>query len=107
LKKKHPDAHKLYEKYSKGVGGIVLRLGGGIGGLPGGIRPAKAIRIGVIPAKALEEIDAARKQLDEAAKKLRELAEETRIDPDRVKKLAEQIDEANRKIDEARRQFGR
>jgi hypothetical protein len=64
LKKKHPEVHALYEKYSKFAPGVAVRFGIGPGGLPGGaipggIAPARPFRVGVVPQKALDQIEEA------------------------------------------------
>jgi hypothetical protein len=86
LKKNHPEAHKVYEKYSK-------------------MTVARPIRVGAIPQKALDQIEEAKKQLEDATEKLRKLAEESRITPDQVKKLAEQVEAAKKQLEEARAQL--
>ncbi len=106
LKKKHPEAHALYEKYSKFAPGIAVRFGGiGGGVIPGAIAPARPLRVGVVPQKALDQIEEARKQLADATDKLRKLAEESRISPDAVKRLADQLDAARKQLEEARAQL--
>jgi hypothetical protein len=103
LKKKHPEASALYEKYSKFAPGIAVRFGIGGGAIPGGI--ARPLRVGVVPQKALDQIEEANKQLADAAEKLRKLAAESRISPEEVKKLADQIEAAKKQLDEARSQL--
>jgi hypothetical protein len=109
--KKFPEAHKLYERYSKFAPGVAIRIGGIPPGgvfpavpLPAapGFAPGMPIRIGAVPQKALDQIEEAKKQLADAADKLRKLAEESRITPEAVKKLADQIDTAKKQLEEAR-----
>jgi hypothetical protein len=112
LKKNHAEAHKLYEKYSKfGGAGMIMPAGPpGIGGgaiMPFGPGGAGAIRVGIIPQKALDQIEEARKEMQRATDDLKKLAGESRIDPERVKKLAEQIDGAKQKLEEAQKQLGK
>jgi hypothetical protein len=102
LKKNHPEAHKLYEKYAKMGPGAAIRFGA-IG--PAIAPVARPIRIGAIPQKALDQMEEAKRQLDDATDKLRKLAEESRITPEQVKKLAEQVEAAKKQLEEARAQL--
>jgi hypothetical protein len=106
LKKKHPEVHALYEKYSKFGPGVAIRFGAiGPGGAPGFAPAARPFRLGAVPQKALDQMEAAGKQLAEATEKLRKLAEESRISPEEVKKLADQIEAAKKQLEEARAQM--
>ncbi len=106
LKKKHPEVHALYEKYSKFGPGVAIRFGAiGPGGAPGFAPVARPFRVGAVPQKALDQMEAAGKQLAEATEKLRKLAEESRISPAEVKKLADQIEAAKKQLEEARAQM--
>jgi len=94
LKKDHPAAHVIYEKYAK-RGGAVVKIGG----------IARPIRLAPIPVKAMEDLEAARKELQAATEQLRKLAESSRISPDEVKKLAERFEGAKKQLEEVQGQL--
>ena len=110
LKKNHPDAHKIYEKYSK-QGGVQIQFGGGgIGG------PVPALpRIRAFPGRAggirlgnpeedkkqLEGLDGAKKKLEEAAGRLKKLGGDSPSDD--LKKAIEEIEQAQKQIETARK----
>jgi hypothetical protein len=100
LKKIHPDAHKIYEQYSKGVG---VGVGGGrieIRGIEGRAIPLPRVLPG--PAPDVEKPDA--KRLDEIRKKLEAVREvrplEARPDvQERLKQSIKQLEEVNRQLE--------
>jgi len=123
LKKKHSEAHKLYEKYAKGNGAMMGNIQIGPAGAVIG-RPAAAVkpaRIQPVPrkprarraqeAKLVAEAD---KELDEAIRTIKAAIERHRtgakaggspeID---LAKLVKQIEAARAKLTEARKGMGR
>lgn len=98
LKKIHPNAHKIYEKYKNGGGGGIRIRAIGPGGIkiaPGGIPRA-------LPAPGgAKRIKDARKRLEEARK---------RLEKDREKQLpadpAQRIDDAIERLEGSRRELG-
>ncbi|MBI1902362.1 MAG: hypothetical protein HYS13_14775 [Planctomycetia bacterium] len=102
LKKNHPDAHKLYEKYKDGVvGNIQIRAFGVAPVLPVPGVPGLASS-----AKALEKIEKAKAELAKAALALKKL-DLDKASPDDVKKLAEQIEAATKQLEEAEKALGK
>lgn len=106
LKKQHPDAHKLYEKYAAGNAGGQLQV---IGGINGGVIQLQAIPaplpVPVLPPVQLEQVvpetkrlQAARERLEKLSDKLRKLAESGKADPESLKKLAEEIQQAAKEL---------
>jgi hypothetical protein len=110
LKKNHPQAHDLYEKYTKnplGLGNIQLRIGGGIqlqpGQLPGIPVPApRAARNG--RTQAQQKLEQAQKQLELAAAELKKAATNG-ASADDLKRLAGEIESASRQIGEAQKEL--
>jgi flagellin-like hook-associated protein FlgL len=108
LKKKFPEAHKLYEKYM---------AGGGIGNLPIQAQ-AMPIQIGVLQPGALPGIAPppapnaeARKQIAEAQKRLAEATANLRKNAgapggDDFKRALDQLEEARKALEEARGKLG-
>ncbi len=112
LKKNHPDAHKLYEKYGQGGGfGARLQINGGniqIQALPAQILPNQAVprvipraRAMIVPQQALEQMEAAQKQLDESIEQAKKLAESN----SELKPLIEQLEKAQADLKQARGQL--
>ena len=115
LKTKHPEAHKLYEKYAKGQGAANIQIiGGNIGGglNPIRLRPALPVRPrrdGRLAASG-KLLDEAGRQLDQATAKLKAAIEaQAKRSPARGKdkldlaELMKQIDAARKKVAEARK----
>lgn len=108
LKEKHPEAHKLYEEYAKGAGGIRIEAFGG-GGF-GGLAPAAPIRLREPPAivreprAVVERLDKANQQLDEVAAKLKKLAE-TEASAGEARAALEAIEAAKKQLDEVKAQI--
>lgn len=115
LKKNQPDAHKIYEEYSKQPGGIQIQ-GIQIQGnaLPFGAVPAVGRnRVQPLPQRvppvrpAAEEkqqnerIDAAQKRLDEAMQQIKKLAQGN-VQADELRKLSELIEGAKKQLEEAK-----
>ncbi len=110
LKKKSPEAHKLYEKYMKGQGlgniqiqaqAIPLQIGGP---LPR-FAPVVPPRAGKSDAQkqAERDIEAAQKRIAEATEKLRGNAGG---DAEQLKKALDQLDEARKELEAARGKLG-
>lgn len=92
LKTKHPDAHKLYEEYSKQP---AVRLQ--VGGFPGGARPMRLKILRPDELKGLQDsVDSALKELEEAGKALKD----ARPDSAEFKKAQEQIEAAKKQVEE-------
>jgi hypothetical protein len=82
LKKKHPEAHKAYERYSKPLN--VARINIAIG--PGGVvNRARVLPIGVHP----EDLDKVNKQLEGLIKRLGEATAKNKFED--VKKITEEL----------------
>jgi hypothetical protein len=107
LKKKHPDAHKIYEQYSQGGNAVQIRavqIAPGNAPLP--VNPAVPQ---LVPARdglkeAAQRIEEARRQLDEAAGRLKRLAVDS-PQADELKKAVEELEAARRALDEARQKL--
>ena len=117
LKKKHPEAHKLYEKYGKnqgaaGMANFQIIAGGGPGLVvqPGQIqaRPVLPPRRGELAATG-KLVDEAQKELDQAIAKLQAVVDSKenriwgKIGPDEAAALVKQIESAKKKLAEARK----
>lgn len=102
LKKNHPDAHKLFEKYNQNNPAIQVQIGGG--GVFRGIRPPRRLRM--VPQETLDEIEAARKELQQTADQMRKLAESAKVPPEEIRALADRLDAAREKLDAARKRLG-
>lgn len=105
LKKNHPEAHALFEKYSKGNGGVRIQIGGNaIGGnifMP--VLPQQMRRRIVNPIKAadlFEEVDKLRQKLEEANGRLAKAAESEKPDPADLKKISEEIQSTTKRLAE-------
>jgi hypothetical protein len=111
LKTKHPEAHKLYEDYSKQPGGIRLQVGGFPGGaIPPGFPGIPAIpvapgrarlpRMKILRPDELEaaksNIDSALKELDSALNTLRD----AKSGGEELKKAQEQLEAAKKQVEE-------
>ena len=91
LKKKHPEAYKLYKEHAAGnqnavIGNIQLRVVGGVG--------AAARR------PALQQLERARQQLAETTRKLRKLTEDG-AKPAQLAKLIDELEAAQRELTQA------
>ncbi|HEV2969710.1 MAG TPA: hypothetical protein VGY55_06950 [Pirellulales bacterium] len=112
LKKKFPEAHKLYEKYMNGPGiqiqaqAIPIQIGGLFppGALPPGFAPPAAQNTEA-QRQAARAIAEAQKRIAEATEKLRK---NTGSAPNagELKRAADQLDEARKRLDEARDKLG-
>jgi len=114
LKTKHPEAHKLYEEYSKQPAGIQLRVGGFPGGaippgaLPPGfpaipIAPAAPIRVPRFKILRPDDLEAAKSSADSALKELESAIKslkDAKGDNDVVKKAQEQLEAAKKQLDD-------
>jgi hypothetical protein len=111
LKTKHPEAHKLYEEYSKQPAGIQLRIGGfpggavppgfpGIPAIPGAPVRAKIPRIKILRPDELEaannSADSALKELESALKTLKD----AKAGGEELKKAQEQLEAAKKQVEE-------
>ncbi len=116
LKKKHPEAHKLYEKYARG--GMAQRIQVANIALPrvvpqvrpGRAKTARARRVRFLEARKL--IDEARKELSKAAAKLQAAVkasgkgvagEKDKLGPDDWAQILKQIESARKNLDNARK----
>ncbi len=118
LKAKHPEAHKLYEEYSKQPAGIQIRgfavpgvlppgaLPPGFPALPGAPGGVKIPRIKILRPDDLEaaknNADSALKELDSALKTLKE----AKSDNDELKKAQEQLEAAKKQVEELKAKLG-
>ncbi len=108
LKTKHPEAHKLYEEYSKQPAGIRLQVGGfpggvlppGFPGIPGAPGRAKIPRIKILRPDELEaannSADSALKELESALKTLKD----AKAGSEELKKAQEQLEAAKKQVEE-------
>lgn len=111
LKTKHPEAHKLYEEYSKQPAGIRLQVGGfpggafppgfpGIPALPGARAGARGPRIKILrpdDLKGLQDsVDSALKELESAMNGLKE----AKSGSEEFKKAQEQLEAAKKQVEE-------
>ena len=106
LKTKHPDAHKLYEKYAGNNQGNVVIQGGQLNLVPAPARAAIAARPRLNLRQATKLIDEARAELDAAVKALK-AAKDGKPTAEEIAKLLDQIEAANKKLEEARKNMGR
>lgn len=104
LKTKHPEAHKLYDEYTKAPAGIQvqgIKIGpGGIPQIPGGpvvrpIRRAKILRPEELDA-ARENVEGALKELDASLETLRKEAEKN----GELKEAVEKTEAAKKRLEE-------
>lgn len=101
LKKKHPEAYKLYEKYANHKGPQVIRnlpIRPIIGGVP-------QFQRGGANAKARAQLKEAQKQLDSARERLKELAEKSAGDD--FKKIQDQLEKLREQLEQVGRQIGK
>ncbi len=114
LKKNHPDAHALFDKYTKGGNGIQLRIGGNaigngvIVGQPGVPRIINRPRM-VNPIKAadaFEEIDQLRLKLENSNEKLSKAAESDKPDPADLKSISADIKALTKRLSEIKTELG-
>lgn len=106
LKKNHPEAHALFEKYSKGGNsGVRIQIGGNaLGGnifVP--VLPQQMRRRILNPIKAadlFDEIDKLRQKLEEANARLAKAAESEKPDPGELKKISEEIESSTKRLTE-------
>ncbi|MBC7851971.1 MAG: hypothetical protein IAF94_00900 [Pirellulaceae bacterium] len=111
LKTKHPEAHKLYEEYSKQPAGIRLQVGGFPGGalppgfpalpaIPGARVGARGPRMKILRPDDLKGLqdsaDSALKELESAMNGLKEAKSGT----DEFKKAQEQLESAKKQVEE-------
>ena len=109
LKKKDPEAHKIYEEYSKRGGaiqirGIQLQPGRALPIQPGQIRRLALPRIAGA-RKAAEGIEKAGEQIDEAIEKIKQ-AIENNNDADEIKQALEQLEQVKKQLEEAKEKLG-
>ena len=105
LKTKHPDAHKLYDEYSKAPAGIQVQ---GFQLAPGGVLPQGPGRLNIRPirrAKILrpEELDAARENVEGALKELDATLETLRKEAEKngdLKEAVERTESAKKRLEE-------
>lgn len=104
LKKKHPEAHKLYEKYGKGnaaraaFGNIQIQAQALPAGIP--VRMRRLMPQTPQEKKALEQMQQAQKQLEELTKELKKLGENNGVEG--IAKITDQIEKISKQIEEAR-----
>jgi len=115
LKIKHPEAHKLYEEYSKQPAGIQIRGFGFPGAIPPGAIPAIPVlpgapggvrRIKIMRPDDLEALknsaDGALKELDSALKTLKD----AKAGSEELKKAQEQLEAAKKQVEELKAKLG-
>jgi hypothetical protein len=90
LKKKHPEAHKAYQKYSKPINVVRLNIA-----VAPGVNRVRILPIGVHP----EDLDKVNKQLEGLIKRLGDASEKGKFDD--VKKITEEL----KKVREAVKQI--
>jgi hypothetical protein len=113
LKKNHPDAHALYEKYRANNGRMVI---GGPGRIMFGpprmqlpvapVIPANAIPPRLIGPKGIDDIAQTRKQLDKTLEQLEALAGKDKATADEIKEAAQQLKQAIQRLAEVQQQLG-
>lgn len=108
LKTKHPEAHKLYEEYSKQPAGIRLQVGGFPGGaippgfpaIPGARLGARGARIKILRPDELkglqDSVDSALKELESAMNGLKD----AKSGSEEFKKAQEQLEAAKKQVEE-------
>ncbi|MGB2819615.1 MAG: hypothetical protein WBF17_01435 [Phycisphaerae bacterium] len=113
LKRKHPEAYKLYVKYAKqNARGVVINLGGLGQPLPAGRLPRRQVGVGpttrprLDPRKAGQLIDEARDELSKSVERLK-AAEKQRLSAEMVAELLKRIEAAGEKLTEARKALPR
>lgn len=117
LKTKHPEAHKLYEEYSKQPAGIRLQVGGfpggvvppgfpGIPAIPGAPGRARLPRMKILRPDELEaakgNVDSALKELDSALNTLKD----AKSGGEELKKAQEQLEAAKKQVEELKAKLG-
>lgn len=100
LKKNHPDAHKIYEKYSRGGGGIIIREFRAVPGRGARILPAVPRKIDG-NKKATEGIDAAIKGLEKAQEDLKQAGKDG-AGANAIEKAVEQLEAAKKQLEQAK-----
>lgn len=104
LKKKHPEAYKIYEKYNRGGGGIQIQARGGQ--LPAiqlrqvGV-PNRGARRLVDPAPIAEQVQKAAEQLKQAHAELKKLNAESPEHQEKLKKASDELREVQKQLQEA------
>lgn len=115
LAKKHPDAHKLYKKYT-GPQNFNLRLPNikqvvplvpGQNQLP----PIPNFRLppGLIPQQATRSLDKAQQKLDKSIKELEETTKQLKIetkDAEKLRSILDQLKSSRKELDRAKSQLG-
>jgi hypothetical protein len=112
LKKKFPEAHKLYEKYvnGPGVGNIQIQAGQAIP-IQIGVAPAfglpapNAVQPNTVQKQASQQIAEAQKRIAEATENLRKNAGAT-PNGDDLKRALDQLEEARKELEGARGKLG-
>jgi hypothetical protein len=116
LKKKHPEAAKLYEQYATGQNNIGAGIFQGRIKIIGGAVPVLPLPIRAIPfpggnpaqrIAAQKQIAVAQQRLNQAATKLKELAAKGNTKPDDLKKLGTEIESAIQQLKAAQKQLAR
>jgi hypothetical protein len=117
LKTKHPEAHKLYEEYTKQPAGIQIRGFAVPGAIPPGAIPAipvlpgapggvKIPRIKILRPDELEaaksSADGALKEIDSALKTLKD----AKAGSEELKKAQEQLEAAKKQVEELKAKLG-
>jgi len=98
LKKKHPEAHKLYEKYS----GKQVQIMRGIKIAPG-IRPQRAVPRRIQPARPAPPKDAT-KQIEDTIKRLEKMADKLKNRPgankEAIQRMIKRLEETKKRLQE-------
>lgn len=115
LKKKHPDAYKVYEKHSKNVGGIQIRGGGiqirGIQVQPGRAVPAAVPKAGAARNDAMRRIaktqlQSAQRQIQAAKRVLEKVQPSENEKQEDLKKTIERIGDIEKQLQEEQTKLG-
>ncbi len=100
LKKNHPEAHALFERYTKGNGAMRIQINGNIF-VP--VMPQQARRRILNPIKAadlLDEVEKLRRKLEESNGRLEKAANSDKPDPAELKQISEEIKTSVKRLTE-------
>ncbi|MCO6456302.1 MAG: hypothetical protein J5I93_13470 [Pirellulaceae bacterium] len=108
LKKQHPEAHKIYDKYSQQQGGIQIQAIQ-LGAVPIQLAP-RALRglprAGQDMKDVAERLEKVQKQLQEAAERIKAISDKTdSADSDALRKSLEQLQDAAKQLEETRQKI--
>jgi hypothetical protein len=110
LKKQDPEAHKIYEKYSRQQGGIQIQ-GIQIGGVPLRVAP-RAIPVApqrrILPNQdqIADQLDKVQKQLEAATERIKAISDKAdSADGESLRKGLEELQEAGKQLQETRQKL--